>query len=317
MSFTDIIGQNKQISLLKKQIFSGYIPHSYLFIGPSGIGKKRTAIEIARFLNCNNLKNDSCGKCSSCIKIEKRIYPDVHIIDFEWQALFLEQSLEKQTQIKIDTVREIQRKISLKPSEGKWKVFIIDNAEKLSQEASNCLLKTLEEPPENSLLILLATIKDALPQTVISRCQCIQFSRIKDKDIFLYLSKNLSIDKEPIEEIIKFADGSIGKAIELLKNIEQTNCFSEFCNKIFEKKLDDVFLLNFIESLQKDRTTIENFLDMITVFVRDRIERGKDVSDIAELILEFKNSLRYNVNTSLLINLLLFRLKEILYANSS
>ncbi|MFN3966874.1 MAG: DNA polymerase III subunit delta' [Endomicrobiia bacterium] len=316
MSFNDIIGQEKQISLLKKQILSGRIPHSYLFIGSSGVGKKMTAIEIAKFLNCKDSKDDSCGECPSCIKIEKGIHPDVHIIDFEWQALFLEESIEKQTQIKIDSIRELQREISLRPSEGRWKIFIIDNAEKLSREASNCLLKTLEEPPENSILILLTTIKDVLPQTVISRCQCVQFSKIKDEDISIYLKSKFSISEDDIKKIVKFADGSIGKAIELLENMDQINKFFEFCEKIIEKDIDNLKILDFIELIPKDRTSIENFLDMFLVFVRNEIEKGRNFSEIAEIILEFKHSLRYNVNTSLLIDIFLFRLREFLYANS-
>jgi len=310
MSFNNIIGQNRQISLLKKQLFSGRIPHSYLFIGPEGIGKKKTGIEIAKFLNCKKPENDSCDECISCQKIGKAIHPDVHIIDFEWQALFLEEPLEKQTQIKIDSVREIQKEISLKPSEGKWKVFIIDNSEKLSQEASNCLLKTLEEPPENSMLILLTTIKDALPQTIISRCQSIYFNRIKDEDIFLYLQRNFSTKKEEIEKIVKFADGSIGKAVKCLEEIGQINLLSDFFEKIFEKKIDDLELLEMIESISKDRNYIEQFLDMLLIFTRSEIEKGKNFSEIAEMILELKRSLRYNINTTLLMNVLLFSLKE-------
>jgi len=310
MSFKNIIGHSKQISFLKRQLLSGRIPHSYLFIGTEGVGKKKTAIEIAKFLNCKKLENDPCDECISCQKIEKRIHPDVHIVDFKWQALFLEESVEKQTQIKIDSVREIQKEISLKPSEGKWKIFIIDNSEKLSQEAGNCLLKALEEPPENSILILLTTIKDALPQTIISRCQSIYFNRIKDEDIFLYLQRNFSTKKEEIEKIVKFADGSIGKAIQFLEEIEEVNRLYDLFEKIFSKNIDDLKLLEIIESIPKDRDFIEKFLDMLLVFTRNRIEKGEDISEIAEMILEFKRSLRYNINVIVLLNVLLFSLKE-------
>jgi len=172
MAFENIINQKKAKEIITGQLKSGKIPHAYLFLGEEGTGRKKTALELAKILNC---ADGGCGKCASCNKIEHGIHPDVRVIDFEYQANLENKDIDKQKSIKIDTIRAVQREVSLKPSEGKWKVFIIEPAEKITLDAANCLLKTLEEPPEWTLLILLAKNRENLPATVVSRTQMIPF----------------------------------------------------------------------------------------------------------------------------------------------
>lgn len=210
--FKNILGQQKAVLSLQAQLRTNRIAQAYLFAGPEGVGRKKTAIEVAKALNCRDKEQiEPCDECPSCRKIDKNIHPDVHLIDFAWQAGLLEEKPEQQTQIKIDVIREIQREISLKRFEGNYKVFIIDQAEKMSQSAMNCLLKTLEEPPENSLLILVTTSQDMLTQTIISRCQIIKFNRLMDSIIHKILTEKFNLSTN-LDRITKFANGSVAKA---------------------------------------------------------------------------------------------------------
>jgi DNA polymerase-3 subunit delta' len=182
MLFENIINQQKAKDIISGQLKSGKVPHAYLFLGEEGTGRKKTALELAKALNClESAAEAACGKCASCIKIEHGIHPDVRVVDFAYQAKIENKELEKQKSIKIDTIRAVQREISLKPSEGKWKIFIIEPAEKITLDAANCLLKTLEEPPEWTLLILLAKNRENLPATVVSRTQIIPFAPPAEK----------------------------------------------------------------------------------------------------------------------------------------
>jgi DNA polymerase III subunit delta' len=187
MAFKDIIGQDKVVTILSKTIQRGRVPSSYLFAGESGIGKKLTAINLAKTLNCLTLPAfpttkggetygssldkeghrgvmDACDICDSCKKIEKGIHPDFLLIAPE------------SGQIRIEEIRTIDDTLSLKAFEGKYKIVIVDDADTMNQYAANAFLKTLEEPPENSLIILIASKPDRLPDTIRSRCSRINFT---------------------------------------------------------------------------------------------------------------------------------------------
>jgi DNA polymerase III subunit delta' len=199
MAFKNIIGQDKAVRILSKTIQRGRIPSSYLFAGESGIGKKLTAINLAKTLNCLNLPSfpltgggetdryslikeghgeaidaidavdaidaiDACDACDSCKKIDKGIHPDFLLIAPE------------SGQIRIEEIRTIDDRLSLKAFEGKYKIVIVDDADTMNQYAANAFLKTLEEPPENSLIILIASKPDRLPDTIRSRCSRINFT---------------------------------------------------------------------------------------------------------------------------------------------
>ena len=131
--FKNILGQQKAVLSLQTQLRTNRIAQAYLFAGPEGVGRRKTAIEVAKALNCQKTDKDQiepCDECPSCSKIDKNIHPDVHLIDFFWQARLLEEKPEQQTQIKIDVIREIQREISLKRFEGNYKVFLLTRQRK-------------------------------------------------------------------------------------------------------------------------------------------------------------------------------------------
>ena len=171
MALKDIMGQNKAISILLRTIQRGRVPSSYLFAGESGIGKKLTAINLAKALNCiseaqsaEREEIDACDECSSCKKIAAGTHPDFLLISPE------------SDQIRIEEIRSIDDVLSLKAFEGKCKTVIVDNADTLNQYAANAFLKTLEEPPGNSLIILISSNPDRLPDTIRSRCSRINFA---------------------------------------------------------------------------------------------------------------------------------------------
>ena len=203
MSFQDIKGQDRAINILQ-----GYIQHltlrgSYLFTGQEGIGKKLVAKTLAKAVNCENGTSDSCDKCPSCVKIDKSQHPDVHIIQ------------EDNAQIKIDAIRQMQREINLRPYEARFKVFIIDNAHNLTAEAANSLLKMLEEPPANTIIILISDKPTLLFKTIISRCKILKFSSLPRMSLERILKQDYALDSHAAHFLAYFSEGRIGRALKL------------------------------------------------------------------------------------------------------
>jgi len=311
MSFTSILGQQKAVLSLQAQLRTNRIAQAYLFAGPEGVGRKKTAIEVAKALNCRNKEQiEPCDECPSCRKIDKNIHPDVHLIDFAWQAGLLEEKPEQQTQIKIDVIREIQREISLKRFEGNYKVFIIDQAEKMSQSAMNCLLKTLEEPPENSLLILVTTSQDMLTQTIISRCQIIKFNRLMDSIIHKILTEKFNLSTN-LDRITKFANGSVAKASSE-DFIEKTEFVNELWSKLKSKEANTINLLELSKKISHDSEQTREFINNLLILIEQDLVNESRFSKVAEFILSCKRALRYNVNLNLLTDVLLLKTQEII-----
>ncbi|MBI5788339.1 MAG: DNA polymerase III subunit delta' [Candidatus Schekmanbacteria bacterium] len=160
MGWNQIKGQNRVVKILCRALAQKRLPHAYLFYGIEGVGKKLTALHLAKVVNCRQQTEEPCGICPACHKVDKAIHPDVILIQ-----------PEEGESIKIEQIRRLQEEIAYKPFEGYFKVWIIDQADKMTQQAANCLLKTLEEPPASSLIILLAVQEESLLPTIISRCQ--------------------------------------------------------------------------------------------------------------------------------------------------
>ena len=309
--FKNILGQQKAVLSLQAQLRTNRIAQAYLFAGPEGVGRKKTAIEVAKALNCRNKEQiEPCDECPSCRKIDKNIHPDVHLIDFAWQAGLLEEKPEQQTQIKIDVIREIQREISLKRFEGNYKVFIIDQAEKMSQSAMNCLLKTLEEPPENSLLILVTTSQDMLTQTIISRCQIIKFNRLMDSVVHKILTEKFNLSTN-LDRITKFANGSVAKASSE-DFIEKTEFVNELWSGLKSKEDDTINLLELSKKISHDSEQTREFINNLLILIEQDLVNESRFSKVAEFILSCKRALRYNVNLNLLTDVLLLKTQEII-----
>jgi len=240
MSFSDIIGHQNIIIQLKEFIKINYIPNSIIFYGKEGIGKFKIAIEFAKAINCLKGKEaqslfssdpgdknntDSCDKCISCNQIKNNSHPDVHIIDYKFQANLKEEDIEKQKTIKIDTIREMIKISNTKPILSIKKIFIINDADTMTIEAQNAILKLIEEPSENNLIILIVSNKNAMLPTILSRCQIIRFNPLLNKDIEKILG-NLDIDYKEAALLANLCGGSVKKALDFkkIRQLIKENC---------------------------------------------------------------------------------------------
>ena len=210
--FSDVIGQGANGEILRQQIASGKIAHTYCFEGNRGSGKTTSARIFAKAINCLHPHNgEPCGECENCKKIEKKISVDVTEIDAA-------------SNNGVDNIRNIINEMQYAPTECKYKVFIIDEAHMLSIAASNAFLKTLEEPPEYAVIILCTTDPKKLPITVLSRCQRFNFARIQVKDIvsrLQYINKqeNGRLENRSLNLIAKLADGAMRDALSLMQQV--------------------------------------------------------------------------------------------------
>ncbi|HWI41267.1 MAG TPA: DNA polymerase III subunit delta', partial [Verrucomicrobiae bacterium] len=167
--FAGIVGHDRELSILKRALHAGRVAHAYLFEGVEGCGKKTAALALVQALFCGGV--EPCGGCPSCRKIASLQHADLHLLEPDG------------AQIKIDQVRELQKALSYRPIEAPRKACIIDQADRLNPAAGNALLKTLEEPPGNALIILVTSAPSAVLPTILSRCQRLEFSPVPQEAI--------------------------------------------------------------------------------------------------------------------------------------
>jgi DNA polymerase-3 subunit delta' len=186
----------------------GRLGHAYLFVGPAGVGKHTLAGELARALLCQTRSQNlrACGRCSSCALVDAGTHPD----------LILAGRPEDKVELPIETVRELIEQFSLKPARGGRKVAILDDADDLSAQAANAFLKTLEEPPPGSVLVLVGgTTPDRQFATILSRCQVVPFSPLRKDEMFSLLREHGITDESRLDRLVRVAGGSIGQALAL------------------------------------------------------------------------------------------------------
>jgi len=267
MSFRDILGQENSINQLRVYIKDDRLEGGYLFTGPDGVGKKLTALTIAKAINCREGGGEPCEICPACQKINLSQHPDIHLIDADTpvDSDLKEGSADTggSEALKIGHVRQLQKEISLRPYEAKRKVFIIDNAHNLTAAASNALLKILEEPPKMSLIILVTDKPARLFKTIVSRCKIIKFPALNRKELEGVLRKNYGLDSSYAHFLAYFCEGRIGKALAL----KDTD--------ILRKKnavIDDLALSTEISSRPidlKDREAVRGYLNVLATWFRD------------------------------------------------
>lgn len=223
-SFDDVYGQKNIVETLKNAIINNKLSHAYLFCGPRGTGKTSIAKIIAKTINCENL-NESvpCGECINCTQ------NTVDTIE-----------IDAASNNGVDEIRELKNKISLVPTYGKYKIYIIDEVHMLTISAFNALLKTLEEPPKHIIFILATTDPQKVPATIISRCQRFDFKRIDEQSIYNRLKEisnleNIEIDDEALNEIARIADGGLRDAVNLL---DQAYSYSD--DKVTVKDIHEI-----------------------------------------------------------------------------
>jgi DNA polymerase-3 subunit delta' len=250
MLYSQIVGQTEPKHRLAKMVNEGRVPHALLFMGKEGCGNLPMAIAFSQHLFCTRkTENGACGVCNSCNKVAKLIHPDLHLVfpiiskpkeveistDIikEFRETFLpnpyltlnqwciEQNAEnKQPLINVKEANEILRKISYTSFEGSYKIMVIWQPEKMNTEASNKLLKILEEPPEKTIFILVANNPEQLLATILSRVQQIPFFACSENEIVEALVKEFRVSKEKASESSLIANGNYSEAIQLLKEID-------------------------------------------------------------------------------------------------
>ncbi len=258
MLFKEIIGQASIKERLVRSIKEGRISHAQLFLGPQGSGSLALAAAYAQFISCTNKQeNDSCSQCSSCIKYNKLIHPDLHFVypvalskDIrvstdvakEWRGAFidnpyitlfnwfeLQEAENKQAIIGSEESGEILRKLSLTTYESEYKIMIIWQADKMNAAAANKLLKILEEPPDKTLFLLVCESEDQLLRTIISRTQLIKIPKINESDLINALMERDGLSIDAAESIAHLADGNYSEALMLInENVNATQNLASF-----------------------------------------------------------------------------------------
>lgn len=255
MSFSDLIGNDTVKETLIESIEKSNVIHSYMFYGTAGIGKKLFAIEYARNLLCESL-DKACGKCKSCIEFESGNNPDFFYIEPDNGT------------IKIEQIREIQKRILEKPINGLKKIYIINDADKMTREAQNALLKTLEEPPEFIVIILVCSNENNILPTVKSRCTKIYFKELNDNEIKKYVE-----EKYPStimdENMIELCGGSISKINNI---IEKKNILDNVKNLIDAvATCDEVDFLSNGIILYENRDDIDVLLEYMYLLLYKKV----------------------------------------------
>jgi len=205
------VGHEDAVALLSKSLQKDMLSHAYLFVGPHKVGKTTLAINLAQAVNCLEVPSERpCGECKQCYRIAVGQHPDVQVIDI----IANQDGSAMRREIGIDQVREVQHSATLKPYDARYRVFIFQEAASLSSEASNALLKLLEEPPESVLLLLLTTNGEAIFPTIISRCQWVPLNNLAIESIAQELEQSLGIPEKEAKDLARFSKGRIGLALE-------------------------------------------------------------------------------------------------------
>lgn len=292
--FDKIIGNDKIKEMLYKSVKDKKTSHSYLFVGIEGIGKKEIAKEFAKMLLCIS-DNKYCNTCKSCIEFDSNNNPDFLYIEPEGNS------------VKIEQIRYIQRKIQEKPIISNKKIYIINDADKMTTEAQNCLLKTLEEPPEYSTIILIGSNENMFLSTIKSRCMIIHFSKIEDEKIRKYLEEKYEL-KDISTNMLEIFQGSIGKAILLKDKKEQYEKIELIIKSISQKSIIDI--LNMSEILYKSKEEIFDILEYINVILIKLSKIDYEYIKCINSVEETKTRLKQNANYDMSIDNMLFNMWE-------
>jgi len=204
------VGHDRVVDSLKRSLREGRASHAYLLAGPSQVGKMTLALDLARALNCTG-DEAPCGECGQCTRISRGLHADITIVD---RRAGDSGDGRPRVLIGIDQVRELQRQAGLKPYEGRCRVFVFDGAALLSEEASNSLLKTLEEPPDQVALLLLTTDAAGLLPTIISRCHVLELRRLPVDLVSSELQSRLQVGAADADEVARLSEGRLGWALE-------------------------------------------------------------------------------------------------------
>jgi DNA polymerase-3 subunit delta' len=320
MTFDQILGHERQKDILGRALANGRLAHAYLFTGPDGIGKQLMAVALARAIVCHEQRG--CGDCPACRKIDHHNHPDLHFLEPQGAS------------IKIEQVRTIQRELNLKPLEAPRTICLIDQAELMTTGAANALLKTLEEPRGDTLLVLLTSQPNRLLATIRSRCQPLPFTRHPRSRIQAELERQLDLDPAEAHILAALSEGSFKKAFGKDRELylEQRRNLLKTLTSLSPGSI--LPILEFAEQLAAEKIVLPDILEIFQAFYRDvlLVHHGRDDDDLVnrdlkekitrvaahetlpgllqkiEALAAIRRQLDRNVNRQLALEVLLFRL---------
>lgn len=261
MQFSEIKGQEQAIHILQRAIETRHIAHAYLFTGPEGVGKKKAALALAQYLNCTGQAADrlqSCGTCPSCMQAQNGSQPDIIVLEPDGNS------------IKIEQIRALLAKVSLRNYDSAYKVILINDAHLMTDQAANCLLKTLEEPTENTVFLLITAQVQNLPITILSRCQQIQFQALPSTLIQDLLLQLYPAQQSRIGLIAVLSGGSMYTAETLLANEELAQARQDFYQLLAKlNTMRPAQIITWCEQWDKNKKMVRTLLELGQIWYHD------------------------------------------------
>lgn len=325
--FKDVIGHRDIIEYMQNAVKTDQVSHAYILCGARGSGKKMLANLFAQTLQCEKHGTEPCGECHSCRQAESANHPDIIRVHHE-----------KPNSIGVEDVRDqVIGDIMIKPYSSPYKIYIIAEADKMTVQAQNALLKTIEDPPAYAVIFLLAENADTLLATIRSRCVMLKLKNIKDKLIKKYLMESLKVPDYKADVCAAFAQGNVGQAVMLAQSEHFHEIHSEAVQLLKHvKEMDLSEIAATVKEVSRFKLEITDFLDILAVWFRDVLlyKATKDVNGIIfqeeteaireqassssyegiekilEAIEKAKQRLRANVNFELVMELLFLTIKE-------
>ena len=326
-SFKDVVGHKDILNYIRNAVSEDKVSHAYILNGERGSGKKMLANLFASTLQCEKGGPDPCNECHSCKQAESGNHPDIiHVTH------------EKPNTISVEDVRtQVNNDIMIKPYQGPYKIYIISEADLMTPQAQNALLKTIEEPPEYAVIFLLTENAQMLLPTITSRCVMLKLRNIKDTLIKKYLMETVKVPDYKADMCTAFAQGNMGRAI-MLANSEHFNEIREEAVQLL-KYIDEMDLNEVVKAIKRIsayKLEINDYLDIIMIWYRDvliykatqdvtkvvfkdqlscikaraRKSSYEGIEKILESLEKAKSRLKANVNFDLVMELLLLTIKE-------
>ncbi len=259
LDFNEIVGHDQIKEHLQTAIEQKKISHAYILNGEKGSGKKLIASVFAKTLQCEEKENNACGKCKSCLQADSMNHPDIIWVTHE------------KISIGVDDIRlQVNNDIGIKPYSGQYKIYIIDEADKMTEQAQNALLKTIEEPPEYAMILLLTNNINNLLPTILSRCVTLNLKTVSSDLIKEYLMKQRSIPDYAAELSASFAQGNIGKAIRYASSESFIDVKEDVLHLL--KYIDDMEIYEIITAIKKlseHKLEINDYIDLMILWYRD------------------------------------------------
>ena len=327
LGFNDILGHEQIKEHFRNAVQTGKVSHAYILSGEAGMGRKSLANAFALNLLCEKGLPDPCMQCHACKQVLAGSHPDLIYVTHE-----------KPASIGVDDIREqINDTILVRPYSSYYKIYIVDEAEKMTVQAQNALLKTIEEPPSYAVILLLTTNPDAFLPTILSRCVQLKLKPLKDVVVKEYLIQSLGVEESQAEIYAAFARGNLGKAIHLAESEDFKRMYDEILHMLKHLKEADISeLLDYIHKLREENLDIYSCLDFMQMWYRDVLmyKTTKDINllifkdefstiksmstvsgyegleRILEAIDKARIRLDANVNTELVMELMLLTMKE-------